>query len=123
MFGLFRSPDTDLPQSNFTHSKDDIIAAFAEDEAMQMKQKQFAAELGVSLEEAIEVRKKISKEYNDAHMVRGLSEAEAIADVIEKNQSYTNEQISIILRSIWGVDMPGVVENPRGHESAHGTLH
>lgn len=123
MFGLFRSPDTDLPQSNFTHSEDDIIAAFAEDEAMRMKQKQFAAELGVSLEEAIEVRKKISKEYNDAHMVRGLSEAEAIADVIEKNQSYTNEQISIILRSIWGVDMPGVVENPRGHESVHGTLH
>ncbi len=123
MFGLFRSPDTDSPQSNFTHSKDDIIAAFEEDEAMQMKQKQFAAELGVSLEEAIEVRKKISKEYNDAHMVRGLSEADAIADVIEKNQNYTNEQISIILRSIWGVDMPGVVEDPRGHESAHGTLH
>ena len=112
MFRFFRTPDTGSPQPNFAHSEYDVIEAIEENEAMKMKQQQFADELGVPLEEAREARIKISKEYNDAHMVRGLSEAEAIENVVGKNQNYTKEQISTILRSVWGVDMPGVVENP-----------
>ena len=109
MFSFFRTQEAPSQFNKPSHPHEDVIKAFEDAEEEKIKLQKFADELGIPLEEAREARIKIGREFNNAHMVRGLSETKAIEDVMSKNPEYTKEQVLIIMQSIWGVDEPGIV--------------